>query len=228
MDDIQNNIRNTDIKKDFLSNERKSSKIEIIKNPILLLIVCLLIFEIIFLFNCLPINTGYKKEIKKRILSEIIDSYSFKAIYSTSSDNQVVTLFNETYTKDIIEISLDNEKIPISSTYTFPNSGNHTLYFIMNSPSTNSLSYLFNKTKQLVSISFSSSFNTENVIDMRGMFYGCSSLSSVENLSNLNTKNVIDMSQLFYDCSSLTSIDFSGLNTENVKNMSNLLFSVVN
>ena len=51
MDDIQNNIRNTDIKKDFLSNERKSSKIETIKNPILLFIVFLLIFEILFAFQ---------------------------------------------------------------------------------------------------------------------------------------------------------------------------------
>ena len=148
MDDIQNNLKNIDIKRDFLIKERKSSKTEIIKNPILLLIVSLIFFEIIFLFNCLPINIVYKKEIKNRALTGITtENYSFKAIYSTSSDNQLVSLINETYIKDIIEISLDNEKIPISSTYTFPNSGNHTLYFIMNSPSTNSLSYMFYSTK---------------------------------------------------------------------------------
>ena len=215
MDDNLNNIKNVDIKKDFLSNERKSSKIEIIKNPILLFIVFLLIFEILFLFNCLPNNIGYKKEIKNRVLTEIINScndknclecdlkksecskceagyklsnglcsenYSFKAIYSTKSKDENISLFNETYIKDIIEISLDNEKIPISSNYTFPSPGNHTLYFIMNSPSTNSLSYLFKSISRLISITFSSSFNTENVIEMKSMFYGCSSLVSAENL----------------------------------------------
>ena len=51
MDDNRNNIKNVGIKKDFLSNERKSSKIEIIKNPILLFIIFLLIFEILFTFQ---------------------------------------------------------------------------------------------------------------------------------------------------------------------------------
>ena len=150
MDGIHSNIKSIDIKKDFLIKERKSSKIEMIKNPILLLIVCLLFFELIFLFNCLPINIGYKKEIKYRVLTDSINScneknclecnlkksecskcdigyklsnglcsenYSFKAIYFTSSDNQLVSLFNETYIKDITEISLDNEKIPFFSLY---------------------------------------------------------------------------------------------------------------
>ena len=106
MDTIQNNIKN-----DFLINKKKSSKIEIIKNPILLLIVCLLIFEVIYLLNCLPINIWNKKEIKNRVLSDInyklsnilnSENYSFKAIYFTSSDNQLVSLFNETYTKEIL------------------------------------------------------------------------------------------------------------------------------
>ena len=93
-----------------------------------------------------------------------------------------IYLYLMKHIKDIIEISLDNEKIPISSNYTFPYPGNHTLYFVMNTPSTNSLSYLFKSISRLVSITFSSSFNTENVIEMKSMFYGCSSLVSAENL----------------------------------------------
>ena len=92
----------------------------------------------------------------------------------------------------------------------------------MNSPSSNSLSYMLNSIKQLVSISFSSSFNTENVIDMSKMFYACISLSSVENLSNLNTKNVIYMDYLFYACSLLRSIDLSKFDTSNVKDMTGM------
>ena len=70
MNDIQNHFKNIHIKNGFLINKKKLSKIEIIKNPILL-IICLLILEVIFLFNCLPINIWHKKEIKNRILSEV-------------------------------------------------------------------------------------------------------------------------------------------------------------
>ena len=42
-----------------------------------------------------------------------------------------------------------------------------------------------------------SNFNTNNVTNMRGMFYGCSSLNSL-NLSNFNTINVKDMEGMFF------------------------------
>ena len=38
---------------------------------------------------------------------------------------------------------------------------------------------------------------------MRSMFYKCSSLTSL-NLSNFNTNNVKDMSGMFYGCRNLT------------------------
>ena len=46
------------------------------------------------------------------------------------------------------------------------------------------------------------SFNTNNVTDMSGMFYGYSSLESID-LSSFNTNNVTDMICMFYGCSSL-------------------------
>ena len=52
--------------------------------------------------------------------------------------------------------------------------------------------------------------NTENVTDMAGMFYGCSSLESLD-LSHFDTKNVTGngMDGMFYECSSLKSLDVS-------------------
>ena len=52
--------------------------------------------------------------------------------------------------------------------------------------------------------------NTENVTDMAGMFYGCSSLESLD-LSHFDTKNVTGngMVIMFYNCSSLKSLDVS-------------------
>jgi surface protein len=174
--------------------------------------------------QCSKCHIGYK-------LSNglCLENYSFKATYMTKYDHLYVSLINYKYEKDIIEIlSLDNETMPISSAHTFDKSGNHSLYFIMNTSSMNSLRYMFKSAENLISISFSSSFNTENITDMKGMFYKCTSLYSVENLSNLNSKNVIDMGELFFNCSNLPSIDLTGLNTENVKNMSYMFSGCLN
>ena len=45
-----------------------------------------------------------------------------------------------------------------------------------------------------------SKWNTNNVINMDGMFYGCSSLSSLPDISKWNTNNVIFMSGMFGGC----------------------------
>ena len=68
-----------------------------------------------------------------------------------------------------------------------------------------------------------SGFNTENVTDMGLMFVGCSSLTSLD-LSGFNTENVTDMGSMFESCSGLTSLDLSGFNTENVTNMSTMFY----
>ena len=58
------------------------------------------------------------------------------------------------------------------------------------------------------------------------MFSDCSSLTSL-NLSNFNTNNVTDMRYMFFKCSSLTSLNLSNFNTNNVNNME-YMFSGVN
>ena len=47
---------------------------------------------------------------------------------------------------------------------------------------------------------------------MRGMFSVCSSLKSI-NLSSFNTNNVNNMREMFNYCSCLESIDLSSFNT---------------
>lgn len=53
-----------------------------------------------------------------------------------------------------------------------------------------------------------SSFNTSNVENMGGMFYGCEKLTDL-NLSKFDTAKVTNMISMFNDCSSLTNITFS-------------------
>ena len=59
--------------------------------------------------------------------------------------------------------------------------------------------------------------NTENVTDMKYMFYNCN-LEEID-LSKFNTGKVTDMTGMFSNCSKLTSLDVSGFNTENVTSM---------
>lgn len=64
-----------------------------------------------------------------------------------------------------------------------------------------------------------SNFNTQNVTNMRCMFYGCKALKSLD-VSNFNTQNVTRLDWMFCGCQSLTSLDVSNFNTQNVTNMS--------
>ena len=68
-----------------------------------------------------------------------------------------------------------------------------------------------------------SKFNTENVVNMYAMFYRCSSLKEL-NLSSFNTSNVKYMDDMFYECSSLKKLDLSSFNTSNVTYMSCMFF----
>ena len=76
---------------------------------------------------------------------------------------------------------------------------------------------MFNARSEITEIDFSN-FTTSNVIDMSGMFYGCTSLDSLD-LSNFDTSNVIDMGIMFYGCTSLNSLNLANFNTSNVKFM---------
>ena len=81
----------------------------------------------------------------------------------------------------------------------------------------NDISFMFNDRSEITEIDFSN-FTTSNVINMCGMFYGCTSLDSLD-LSNFDTSNVIDMGFMFYGCTSLNSLNLANFNTSNVKFM---------
>ena len=82
----------------------------------------------------------------------------------------------------------------------------------------------FARLDSLETITGLENLNTENVTDMSGMFYGCSSLYGFD-LSGFNTSNVTNMSYMFYGCSEyLRDLDLSSFNTENVTDMSNMFY----
>ena len=67
-------------------------------------------------------------------------------------------------------------------------------------------------------------FDTSNVTDMHNMFGGCQNLQTLD-ISMFDTGNVTDMSEMFHDCINLTDIDVSQFNTSNVTDMSGMFRS---
>ena len=76
----------------------------------------------------------------------------------------------------------------------------------------------FDSLTNLTTIENMNNLDTSNVTDMRGMFYGCSSLTSI-NLTGLDTSNVINMQDMFMNCTLLTNVDITGFNTSKVESM---------
>lgn len=72
-----------------------------------------------------------------------------------------------------------------------------------------------------------SHFNTSSVTDMIAMFYGCSSMKTLD-LSSFNTSKVTDMTAMFNSCAALTSLDLSGFNTSLVSSMRSMFNECTN
>ena len=118
---------------------------------------------------------------------------------------------------------IDNQIITPISSYKFPSVGNHTIYFLMNITSLDSIKKMFYQNKNITSIIFSSEFNSENIKYMDYIFADCSTLTSVD-LSHFNTQNIISISYMFHTCNSLPSIELSNFNTINIENMEGMFY----
>ena len=81
-----------------------------------------------------------------------------------------------------------------------------------------STAWWFYLCKNIVDVTGISNLKTDNVTNMRGMFYNCSSLTSID-VSGFKTDNVTDMNGMFAGCSKITSIDLSEHNLEKVTDM---------
>ena len=71
-------------------------------------------------------------------------------------------------------------------------------------------------------VTFYESFKSYMPTSTSYWFYGCTNLTEINNLENLMTDNVENMWGMFYGCSSLTSLDLSGFNTDKVKDMDSM------
>ena len=149
-------------------------------------------------------------------------AYSLGAIYKTTENNQYIklirldTLFIEKIIIDDMIINpLEFDKYTVISKKGYHNA----YYFITNNPK--SFQLLFDNCINLVSVNFTSHFNSSNITNLSYMFYLCSSLISVR-LSGFDTFNVKTMSYMFYGCKALYSIYLQSFNTVNVEYMNEM------
>ena len=82
------------------------------------------------------------------------------------------------------------------------------------------------KIKNILEIDLSN-FDTSEVTNMGGMFYGMSNLTTL-NVSHFDTSKVTNMGLMFYGMSGLTSLDLSNFDTSKVTNMGNMFSSMTN
>ena len=88
-----------------------------------------------------------------------------------------------------------------------------------------SLNGTFNGCSALTTINGLGNLNTENVTDMRNVFYGCTALQSLD-LSSFVTVKTTNMSSMFYNCSQLQSISVGdGWTTSAVGSSSNMFYN---
>ena len=234
MEEKLNNIKDLNIKDDIKITNNK--KLYIIICFLLLIIIFLSIALCIFILNdvkeedkiapstfednkqdiclkyqnnkCILCNKKYKL-----INDECKPLFSFKSIYETENKNENIELINKKFKNNILEMEINEEKVNISTNFTFRYSGNYTVYILMNITNLDKLTDMFYQIKELTYISFTKEFDTKNIKSIRNMFYECKKLTSID-ISNFNTENMIDIGYLFYGCSSLSNIDITNFNTK--------------
>ena len=165
--------------------------------------------------QCSKCETGYKLIDGKCLLN-----YSMKTIYNTKIMNSQIQLINDTFVENIQEMIIDDVIVTPCNNYFFSSIGNHTVYFLMKN-NIKSLARMFFNIQNIISISFTSLFDSESVKSLNLMFYNCTKLTSAD-FHYFNTKNVVNMTALFYGCYSLSSMKIDNFNTENVQNMGDM------
>jgi hypothetical protein len=99
--------------------------------------------------ECISCNQGYEL-VNKRCIQ-----YSFKAIYKSDVNNELVHLIY-TLPVDIIEMTVDGIKTESNITYTFPLPGEHVVYKLLNLTNCTSLNNMFYGIDKMTSIIFTS------------------------------------------------------------------------
>lgn len=190
-DDELVTMQNPDMKDQFSPNIQPSKKMIILLVVLGIAFIAIVVMVIVFALNRNDDeeNKENKEKDKKEEEPIIPVQISFNATYRTDADNQTIELIKYFGISDILETQINGAKVEPCKNYTFPKSGNQEVSFLLNTTNYKELTKMFYGLTKLVSISFTSNFDTKNVVNMAQMFSGCTSLTSID-LSSFDTKNV--------------------------------------
>ena len=73
--------------------------------------------------------------------------------------------------------------------------------------------------ENIKTVVFDASFANARPTNCYAWFYGCNNLTTIEGIEYLNTENVMNMGGMFYNCCALTSLNLTSFNTAKVTNM---------
>jgi surface protein len=150
-----------------------------------------------------------KNESNKIKLKFVINEQDFNVpiyIFSKEFDSKGIDKSNT-------EIFIDDIKQEYIDFFKFEKEGTYDIEIIFKFSLTD-CSFMFSKCKNIKSIDLSS-FDSENVKNMKYMFSRCENLESI-NLSSFNTEKVNNMESMFANCKGLKNIDLSSFDTKNV------------
>ena len=91
----------------------------------------------------------------------------------------------------------------------------------------NDMEYMFYECKKLKEIKGINKFNTNNVINMRGMFQFCNELEYLD-LSNFDTSKVNNMAFMFNECKKLKELNLENFKINNNCKLENIFMSISN
>jgi hypothetical protein len=193
-----------------------------LKTKINIMIASLMFFGLLATITLLIFNNknimNFSSNSANRLLKEE-DDYSFVTEYITESEDQTIELIYSKFKNIISKLIIDGEEKEPCTSYNFKSKGIHRVYFTLNLTGVTSFEKMFLNNKNLTSITFSPSFNTENITNFLYCFSTCDKLQSVD-LSHFNFRSAVRFTHFFSYDKSLKTIDLSNIYAENLTDMS--------
>ena len=163
------------------------------------------------------LDSGYNTGLSKKF-ADIAETPETITAFQRSAIMPDANVTNEAHC-----ISTENSEVPV---YLWKDGTTLKWWSKAVKPEAQSLTYLYNGYSDLTDISGLSGYDTSNVTDMGGMFYGCGNLTNLSALSGWDTSKATNMYAMFSGCESLTGLTaLSGWNTSRVTNMDSMFDS---
>ena len=158
--------------------------------------------------------------INKIIINKEDDiNYSFVVEYITESEDETIELINPNFESIISNLIIDGEQKEACTSYNFKSKGIHKIYYTLNLEGVTSFEQMFYRNKYLTSISFSPSFNMENITNVERWLQFCDNLLSLD-LSHLNFGKVRSLRHAFSYNKNLKTVDLSNFYSETLDDFS--------